>query len=172
MICAISICVALFIIIIIKSNRKHIDDIVNKDELPYKKNNYILSISEKNFYQVLKTALKDTEYFICIKIRLDNVLYVKGNNKSFTNKIRNRQIDFLICNDNIYFNPILAIELDDKSSNSIDKLVIDKFIERVYKSAKLSFLRVNTDYPYSTNELREEIQKLVEDCQINDKITI
>lgn len=160
MICITIIIIALLIKAAVKLYTKIKNKLNSKEEFLFKKSNSILTIAEKNFYQVLKTALIDTDYFICIKINLDNVLCVKGNKKSSIKKLTNKQIDFLICSDSIYFNPILAIELDDRCYNNVDKIVVDKFIEKVYDSAKLPFLRVNTNNPYSTNELRDEIYKL------------
>ena len=43
---------------------------------PYEKNKYLLTLAEKNFYSVLSLALKDTNYYICPKVRLADIISV------------------------------------------------------------------------------------------------
>ncbi|SHJ53994.1 DUF2726 domain-containing protein [Paramaledivibacter caminithermalis] len=132
-----------------------------KELLPYKKNRFLLTRAENNFYKVLKLALEDN-YVICPKVRLADIIYVYGsdNRQSYFNKIQSKHIDFLICND-IYLNPLLAIELDDSSHSSKYRIERDEFLDDALESADLPILRFRASYSYSPNYIKEKIQEVL-----------
>lgn len=128
------------------------------EELPYKKKQYLLSIAEKNFYEVLKTAIQDTDYYICPKVRLADIIYVGKTDKrqSYFNKIQSKHIDFLLCTADT-LSPVIAIELDDNSHFRNDRIKRDAFVDKVLKAAGLKIIRFNVKHSYVVNEIKEKI---------------
>lgn len=140
------------------------DELVSTDEkLPYYKNKYLLTKAENNFYQSLKIALKDDSLYICPKIRVADVLSVgkTDNRQSYFNKIKAKHIDFLICKDDRFFNPVLALELDDASHNAKNRVDRDVFMDKAFASAKLPLLRVSASVSYQPNYLKKEINSIL-----------
>src|SRR6056297_2289536 len=142
--------------------KEDIDEQRSRDypyHMPYQKKKYFLSKAENNFYKVLKEALKDTDYYISIKAKLIDFITVTKHpeRQKFFNKIKSKHVDFLICNNDKYFNPILAIELDDKSHESCKRKERDKFVDEVFRNAGLPILHIKASNTYSLNEIRKEI---------------
>lgn len=168
---AIAVVIILIIIFLTKTNKTNSESIEETEEiLPYTKNRFLLSKAENNFYQVLKLSLKDTEYTICPKIRLADVIKTSKteNRQVYFNKISSKHIDFLLCNNDKFFNPILAIELDDKSHESEKVKERDKFINKVFKSAKLPILHIKANYSYKPNELKGLIENKLNITKVVD----
>jgi len=143
-------------------SKEKIDNQINRDypyNMPYQKKKYFLSKAENNFYKVLRTSLKDTDYYISIKAKLIDFITVTKHpeRQKFFNKIKSKHVDFLICNNDKYFNPILAIELDDKSHESGKRKERDKFVDEVFRNAGLPILHIKASNTYSLNEIRKEI---------------
>jgi len=132
--------------------------------MPYKKKYYFLSKAENNFYKVLKTALKDTEHYISIKAKLTDFIIVKKHpdRLKYFNKIRAKHVDFLICNNDKYFNPILAIELDDKSHNDYKRIKRDNFVDDVYRSIDLPIIHIKASNSYNINDIKQKIDEKLE----------
>lgn len=128
------------------------------EELPYKKKQYLLSVAEKNFYEVLKTAIQDTDYYICPKVRLADIIYVGKTDKrqSYFNKIQSKHIDFLLCTADT-LSPVIAIELDDNSHFRKDRIKRDAFVDKALKAAGLKIIRFNVKHSYVVNEIKEKI---------------
>lgn len=144
-------------IITSSSNNKKTDSTI--DFKSYKKVTSILTDAELNFFNVLRLALQNSEFIICPKIRIADFVKVtnKENWQKNFNKINSKHIDFLICNDKL--NPILAIELDDKShNNNKDR---DNFVNELYKSINLPVLRITNVQAYSVIKLREKIKEII-----------
>src|SRR6056297_3915818 len=129
------------------------------DYMPYQKKKFFLSKAENNFYKVLRAALKDTEYYISIKAKLIDFITVTKHpeRQKFFNKIKSKHVDFLICNNDKYFNPILAIELDDKSHESGERKERDEFVDAVFRNAGLPIIHMKASNTYNLNEIRKEI---------------
>lgn len=132
-----------------------------KDQYPYKKRDFFFTVAEKSFFEVLQPIIKEHNYVIFPKARLANIIIVeKGtiNQTSYWNKIKSKHIDFLIC-DGKYFNPKLAIELDDSSHNQQKRITRDIFVDHAFKSAGLPFLRFRPKH--NPEEVKEYIEKII-----------
>src|SRR6056297_3781848 len=145
-------------------SKEKIDDQRNRDypyNMPYQKKKYFLSKAENNFYKVLRTSLKDTEYYISIKAKLIDFITVTNHpeRQKFFNKIKSKHVDFLICNNDMYFNPILAVELDDKSHDTGIRKERDEFVDAVFRNARLPIIHIKASNSYSLNEIRKEISE-------------
>lgn len=128
----------------------------DKAEYPYSTRDHFLSAAEHSFFMVLKTAVSDSA-LISIKVGLGDLFYVNCHEGSkqriYTNKIDRKHVDFLLC-DPKTVQPILGIELDDKSHQRSDRQVRDEFVENVFQAAKLPLVRIPVKHSYSTSELQ------------------
>jgi len=74
----------------------------------------------------------------------------------FKTQIWGKHVDFLLCN-KWTLEPLLAIELDDKSHRQYDRRETDEFKNKAFALAKLPLLRVTIQKNYPRRELREKI---------------
>ena len=125
-------------------------------EYPYLVKDHFLSPAEHSFFMVLKTVVADSA-LVSIKVGLGDLFYAAskepGKYRIFTNKIDRKHVDFLLC-DPKTVQPILAIELDDKSHQRSDRQARDEFVEKVFEAARLPLVRVPVKHTYSTSELQ------------------
>jgi hypothetical protein len=124
-------------------------------ELPYRLRDDFLSSAESSFYRVL-IAVVGNRATICPKVGLQDVFYVirPNENAAHMNRIRQKHLDFLLC-DPKTMKPFLAIELDDASHARPERMERDEFVDRVFKTAKLSLLHVPAQASYSPRNLSE-----------------
>ncbi|MCQ4922962.1 DUF2726 domain-containing protein [Tissierella carlieri] len=125
---------------------------------PYEKKKYLLSVAEKNFYDVLSLAIQDTEYYICPKVRLADIITVGKTDKrqTYFNKIQSKHIDFLLC-DKSSLVPLLAIELDDSSHLKDDRIARDIFVDKSLESAGLNFIRFKVQHAYTVSDIKDKL---------------
>jgi len=153
--------VLLLIVDIFFSQRKKA---THKLEYPYLLRDDFLSPTEQSFYLVLKHTVSDWA-LICPKVSLGDLFYVKSTNpskfRSYTNRIDRKHVDFLLC-DPKTVKPLLGIELDDKSHQKRDRRAKDKFVEKVYRAAKLPLVRIQARRMYSTSELNSLLRQHID----------
>lgn len=129
--------------------------------LPYKKKKYLLTINEKNFYEVLKSAIENTDYYICPMVRMADIIYVDRKKTDkwqyHFNKIVGKHVDFLLCNKETMV-PLIAIELDDKSHKRQDRIERDSFVNDAFISANIKLLRFKTNNSYNLNEIKGRLE--------------
>jgi predicted RNA-binding Zn-ribbon protein involved in translation (DUF1610 family) len=130
-------------------------------EYPYHIRDDFLSRAEHSFYLVLNHVVSD-EVVICPKVSLGDLFYVRSRDPSkfrtYTNKIDRKHVDFLLC-DPKTMQPIVGIELDDKSHNNQDRRARDKFVEKVYAAAMLPLVRFPARRSYATRELESALRQ-------------
>ena len=128
-------------------------------DYPYHLVDEFLSPAEHNFFFNLKAVAGDSVH-IFSKVKLSDLFYTKtgdhGKNRSYTNRIDRKHIDFLLC-DAKTLKPILGIELDDKSHQRADRQERDDFVNHVFEGAKLPLIHIAVQRGYSQNELRSKI---------------
>ncbi len=133
-------------------------------EYPYHIRDDFLSPAEHSFYLVLKHIVSD-KVVICPKVSLSDLFYVKSNDPSkyrtYTNKIDRKHVDFLLC-DPKTLQPLVGIELDDKSHQKSDRQTRDEFVEMVYAAAKLPLVRFPVQRSYSTSELNSALHQYLD----------
>lgn len=127
-------------------------------KLPYKKQQYLFSKPENEFFRLLRKALEGQDLVVFGKVRLSDVLAVSGNKdrQKYWNKIQAKHVDFLICNEE-YFNPLAAVELDDSSHERPDRVQRDDFLNKAFDSAELPLLRLPVRFSYSLKEVRQKV---------------
>jgi len=130
-----------------------------KIEYPYHQVDDFLSPAELNFFFNLKSVVGDSAQ-IFSKVKLSDLFYAKtgdfGKNRSYTNKIDRKHIDFLLC-DPKTLKPILGIELDDKSHQRADRQERDDFVNHVFEAAKLPLMHISVQRSYSQSELKSKL---------------
>jgi len=125
------------------------------DQFPYHLRDDFLSAAEHSFYLVLNRAVGDWAV-ICPKVSLSDVFFAKaseyGQRLAYTNRIDRKHIDFLLC-DPQTVRPLVGIELDDKSHRRKDRQERDRFVEEVFRAAKLPLVRMSVQRSYDVREL-------------------
>ena len=110
--------------------------------MPYTKYASVLSAAEARFYHALICALP-LEFVAFVKLRVADVVKVPpGSSRWYHhfNRVSAKHFDFVVC-DAETFEPLLAIELDDRSHGRPDRVSRDDFVNAVTESADLPLLR-------------------------------
>lgn len=131
----------------------------DKQKFPYKKKDYLLTVAERNFYEVLSKIVQEHNKLLFAKVRLEDLFWMpKGteNRFGYRNRIKSRHIDFLIC-DKENIKPILAVELDDSSHDRGGRRERDNFIDEIMNEAGLPILHVKFSDFYDIKELNNKI---------------
>jgi len=122
-------------------------------EPPYKLKGNLLTKREYAFFQTLKPITDMRGYFIAVKPRMADFIYVtynefhnRKNFYRFFNKISSKHVDFLIC-DISTSKPIVAFELDDITHKRPDRSMRDSFVDYVYN---MIGLKVHHIYEYDS----------------------
>ncbi len=131
-------------------------------EFPYQKKEYLLSVGERVFFQVLQVAV-GADFLLFSKVRLaDLVLVRSGTEKrqSFLNRIQSKHVDFVLCSRDAV-RPVLVVELDDASHDREDRQDRDAFVDSALRAAGLPILHVRARSQYSAKELRSAIDSKI-----------
>lgn len=122
---------------------------------PYHLRDNFLSPAELEFYKLLRRIVR-TRAFLGTKVNLNDIFWVKSGDQSrfrtYTNKIDRKHVDFLIC-DWETMQPIVAIELDDKSHERKDRQERDAFVDAVFQAANLPILHIKVRRKYDPLEI-------------------
>ena len=137
----------------------------NGGDYPYKRKDYLFTQGERAFYEALRSAV-GTDLLIFAKVRLEDLVWIPGgvmNRMNWTNKVRQKHVDFVLCNP-AKVSPLLAIELDDSSHDADIRKQRDGEKDRVLAAAGLPLIRYRAKASYSPTELASLIgQKLSAD---------
>ena len=115
-----------------------------KERYPYQKRKYLMSIPERKFYEELSRIIDTSKYVVLPQVPLSRVVEVKIRGKEFWryhNKINKKIIDFVVFS-KPYYEPVLAIEYDDKSHEKKDRRKRDDFLNNVMSKSGITLLRV------------------------------
>ncbi|MEO8391421.1 MAG: DUF2726 domain-containing protein [Chloroflexota bacterium] len=129
-------------------------------EFPYHVRDHFLSPAELSFYQVLRKAITGRAV-LNTKVALGDVFWVKSPDdpskfRIYTNKIDRKHVDFLLC-DPATMQPLIGIELDDKSHQRADRQERDAFVDQVFAAAKLPLLHIPAKRGYVVEELAAQL---------------
>mgnify|MGYP001615794961 CR=1 FL=1 len=128
-------------------------------KLPYHRKDYLLTLTEKKFYDVLKRVAEKNNLVIQSKVRLEDLIEVdkqEYNQWKWRGHIRSYHIDFTLC-DKQTLRLLIAIELDDYFHSRPDRQKRDSFVERALESAGLPLLRFTVKSFYDENEISNQI---------------
>ncbi|MDO4551771.1 MAG: DUF2726 domain-containing protein [Planctomycetia bacterium] len=110
----------------------------------------VLSPVENLFYQSLIQAVPKG-FYLFPKLGLWAI--VRNNESSGWPKISQKHLDFVITNKD--FQPVLVIELDDKSHKSYGSTKRDETKNQILESAKIPILRVGVKKGYAVKDLED-----------------
>ena len=132
-------------------------------KFPYRRKDYLLTVSERNFYEVLKKVSDENNKLLFAKVRLEDLLWLPGNiswrdRLSLRGRIKSRHIDFVLC-DRENIRPLLAIELDDASHLRFDRVERDDFVDSALSDAGLPILHIPVRQSYDFSDLMRRIQE-------------
>tara|TARA_R110002049_G_scaffold13509_2_gene58535 strand:- start:167751 stop:168461 length:711 start_codon:yes stop_codon:yes gene_type:complete len=130
----------------------------NSEEFSYTKKAEFLSNAERSFFGVLVQAV-DNHGTVLAKVRVADVLAPKkGNDKSTWQKAFNRisakHFDFIIC-ESSSLDPIVAVELDDRSHKSKSASKRDAIKDSSCESAGVPLVRIKAAHSYVVSDLRQ-----------------
>jgi very-short-patch-repair endonuclease len=89
------------------------------------------------------------------------------NNKPL---IINRKILDFVVFEKKYISPVLVIELDDSSHNSMDRKQRDELVDSVMMEAKIGIMHVPSQYNYNIQELTSHITDALKDFKEFKKV--
>jgi hypothetical protein len=148
-----------FIVDLLAGDGKGNSEKAQSPEFPYNLRDKFLSPAELSFFNVLR-AVVGNRAVLLTKVALGDVFWVKKDDPSryriYTNKIDRKHVDFLIC-DSVTMQPIIGIELDDKSHQHPDRQERDAFVDQVFKAARLPILHVPVKRAYVASELEAQL---------------
>ena len=130
---------------------------------PFEKVDSLMTKTELNFYNVLRTVI-DEDLSLFSKVRMaDIITVIKGSDswRGHFNKIQAKHVDFLIC-DAETIEPLLIIELDDKSHERPDRIARDEFVDAAMDAADLEIIHIPVQDTYDQDELRRIIYDYLE----------
>ena len=111
------------------------------DLYPYKLAQSLLTPSEAAFYSALLLAA-GRRYVVFAKVRLADLcqdLDRWADIRAF-NKVSSKHVDFVLC-DATTFQPVLAVELDDRSHLRADRRSRDAFVDGIFRTMGLGVYR-------------------------------
>ena len=151
---------------LLKSNNINNIKSFNKEDIhinyfPYMQKPNILTEYELSFYIVLKDALTETNYIICPKIRLSDILVVYDTKEyiKYYENIAKRSIDFLLC-DKDTFKPQIAIILDETNLSLNNPFFKQDELTLIFKSAAFKMIRFKKFKTYSSIEIKDGLEIL------------
>jgi very-short-patch-repair endonuclease len=140
-------------------------------KLPYVKKDYFLTKAELDFFRILEKAIEN-KYYIFPQANLSDLLFVKTKKAEYykyRNKIDRKSVDFvLVEKENL--KPLLVIELDDNSHSYRKRRERDNFVEKAFKDAGLTLLRIGYRRNYDAQELSNTINNAIDsNKELSDK---
>ena len=145
--------VIIFILFLIKILQKkssenvvQVEDTETKDEKEDLRGIYekikFLSDNELPTYLFLNEICKNNNLFLMTKVKLSDLVGVKKGNskyKSYFNKINQKHVDFLVCDENLI--PRCVIELDDSSHDKPKNKYADDVKDEILQDCGYPVLR-------------------------------
>ncbi|NQU09431.1 DUF2726 domain-containing protein [bacterium] len=134
--------------------------------LPYKRRDYLLSVAERSFYEVLR-SITGNDLVVFAKVRLLDLVWLPAgvqNRQGWINRVSARHIDFVLC-DRSNLRPLVAVELDDSSHQREDRRVRDAFVDQVCAAAGLPILHMPAKKAYVASEVAAQAQGVLEGAQ-------
>lgn len=134
------------------------------NSLSYSKKGPLFTPAERSFLGVLDAAYPE-EFRVFGKVRIADILKPKKgmsrkNWQIAFNKISAKHFDYVLCSQDT-LEPVLVVELDDKSHNKKTVKIRDEFVNSACQSAEIKILRVQAKSKYSVNETREAIKNIL-----------
>jgi very-short-patch-repair endonuclease len=123
---------------------------------PYQRGSF-LTPNEKAFFRALKSAAGEG-YHVCAQVRLADVVQIREGLNDHTRwkaltQVSSKSVDFLILSA-VSLDPVLAIEVDDRSHFRPDRQARDVFVNQVFEEIGLPLLRVRAKFVYDIGQIK------------------
>lgn len=128
----------------------------------YKKRDFFMSRAEHECYDALIAAV-GKDYYIFPQAHLTSIVdhKIKGQNwRGAFRHIDEKSVDFVLCDKN-YIAPRLAIELDDRTHERLDRKLRDGEVERILKCAGLPLLRLDNHGSFDSIDVAQKIKSAI-----------
>lgn len=132
--------------------------------LPYARKKFLVSAAERAFLAVLEDCLPPNTRVFC-QVPLINLLYIPRGTperQKWHNKYDRKTVDFVLCSAD-KLQPLLVIELDDKSHQRPDRIERDRFVEQALEAAGLPMARFPARRTHDTHDVRQQIAEHLAD---------
>ena len=132
-----------------------------KAKYNYKRKNFFLTRAEHECFDALVSAVGN-EYLIFAQVHLPTLIdnKVVGQNwRAAFRHINGKSVDFVLC-DKAYISPKLAIELDDKTHEQLERQERDIEVERILKEAGVPLLRLENHGKFNSDQLALKVKEL------------
>lgn len=130
-------------------------------KLPYERRESLLSQGELAFYRVLRRAVP-SRCSISIKTRLADVLKCPDGlwDSPHGRKLCQKHMDFVVY-DTWTARVIAAIELDDRTHESIARRRRDDFVNEAFRSVAVPLVRIPAAWRYQVAALRAHVEAAI-----------
>ncbi len=128
----------------------------------YKKKDFLITRAEHEFFDILVEIFGD-KYHVFTQVHLPTILEHKINGQNWKGSfshINGKSVDFVIC-DKEYIKPLVAIELDDKSHERLDRIERDSEVERMLKEAVMPLIRFENHGSFDKEEINKTISEFL-----------
>lgn len=128
----------------------------------YKKKQFFMSRAEHECFEALMVGVGE-QYHIFPQVHLPTIIdnRIKGQNwNAAFRHVNQKSVDFVLCNKR-YIEPILAIELDDRTHDRQDRKDRDGEVERILKGAGVPLLRLENHGNFDPQELSKRISEVL-----------
>jgi len=135
-----------------------------EEQYPYKKNEFLLNIPERKFFEKLQNIIPDN-YVVFPQILLSSIVSVDSPSKEFwkyQNKINRKTIDFVIF-EKPYYKPVLAIEYDGKTHNYSNRMERDVKVGKILEKSGIKNFHVKHQENINFEELKNKIVDILTD---------
>ena len=130
----------------------------NEDLEKYIAKEYIMTRTEREFYIELKKITDELNMTIFPQVDLERIIKVSDNNYRDRNRIKSRNIDYTIVQDDKY-KIICCIELDDYSHNTKKAQKADNFKNELFEKVGIPLHRIKVSNNYDKEEIKTILQQ-------------
>lgn len=130
--------------------------VLKRNSYSYKKQKYLLSKTELNFYKFLLQSLPSNISVMC-KVRLADLISPNVSSKEYIyafNKIKSKHIDFVLIDDQT--SEIRALlELNGSSHFIPSRIIRDNFLKQIFEKSGIIFVEIPVKKSYSHSDLEK-----------------
>ena len=119
----------------------------------FRSRRFLLTDNEREFFHALRSVLHP-RYGISCKVRLADVITCRKKDweTGGANRIAQKHVDFVIFRIDTA-RIVAAVELDDRSHDMPARRQRDQFINRLFRTAKVRFIRVPASWTYTAESV-------------------
>ena len=119
----------------------------------------ILTKAEYYFWRKLKVKCDENDVLICPKVRMEDLVNVKCEDKKIKQRyrgyIKSRHIDFILCDKDL--NIIAGIELDDNTHKNENVKRVDNLKNDVFAAIDVPLIRIKASGGKKYDELLDQL---------------